>query len=154
MIILLVFVCFINVQAAEENKRNYVPDTMISKLSVNSVTQTMDRFEKILKSKGVTVFLRLDHALGARKVGHDIRPTQVIIFGNPKLGSPLMMSNQSIGIDLPLKVVVWKDATGKVWLAYNKPSYLSKKFQIKDKNSVIEKMTGILNKLTNYAVGK
>ena len=153
MIILLSFVCCINVQAAE-NTQNYVPDNMLVKLSVNNVIETMDRLEKILKTKGVTVFLRLDHAKGAKQAGHDLRPTQLLLFGNPKLGSPLMMSNQSIAIDLPLKAIVWQDSSGKVWLAYNKPSYLAKRFDIKDKEQVIKKMTGVLNKLTNYAVGK
>ncbi|MFK5893039.1 MAG: DUF302 domain-containing protein [Pseudomonadota bacterium] len=152
MIAFLGFIWSINVQADSMHKN--VPDNMIVKLSANTVTQTMDRLEKILKSKGVTVFLRLDHAKGANKVGKNLRPTQLLIFGNPKLGSPLMMSNQTIGIDLPLKAIAWEDVTGKVWLAYNKPSYLGERHQINDKTPVIAKMTKVLNKFSSYAVGK
>ena len=152
MIAFLGFIWSINVHAGDMDKN--IPDSMIVKLSANNVTQTMDRLEKILKSKGVTVFLRLDHAKGAKKVGKNLRPTQVLMFGNPKLGTPLMMSNQTMGIDLPLKAVAWEDASGKVWLGYNKPSYLSERHQVNDKAPVIAKMTNVLNKFSNYAVGK
>jgi len=160
MIVFFMLIWPINLQAnSVQNKehnhsQNYVPNNMIVKLSTNNVGQTMDRLEKILKDKGVTVFLRIDHTKGAKKVGVDLRPTQLLIFGNPKLGSPLMQSNQSIAIDLPLKAIVWQDDLGKVWLAYNKPSYLGERFHIKNRDKVIEKMTGVLNKLTNYAIGK
>ena len=129
-------------------------EDMIVKLSANSVNETMNRLEKVVKSKGVTVFLRLDHAEGAKKVGNDLRPTQLLVFGSPKLGSPLMVSNQKIGIDLPLKAVVWEDSDGKVWLAYNNPAYLSKRHNIKDRKPVFAKMTKVLNKFTNFATGK
>ncbi len=129
-------------------------DGMIVKASANSVSVTMDRLEQVIKKKGVTVFLRLDHAKGAKKVGNDLRPTQLLVFGSPKLGSPLMISNQTIGIDLPLKAVVWEDADGKVWLAYNDPAYLSNRHNIKDRAPVFAKMTKVLNKFTNFAVGK
>ncbi|MFK5983892.1 MAG: DUF302 domain-containing protein [Pseudomonadota bacterium] len=129
-------------------------DGMVVKVSANSVTATMDRLEKILNDKGITVFLRVDHAQAAQKIGHNLRDTQLLIFGNPKLGSPLMLSQQTIAVDLPLKALVWKDSSGKVWLAYNDPAYLSKRHNISDRAAVFTKMTKVLNKLTNYAVGK
>lgn len=157
--IFCVLIWFINAARAgnaqnDVKSNGNLPDSMMVKLSANNVALTVDRLEKILKSKGITVFLRLDHAKGAQQIGSNLRPTQLIIFGNPKLGSPLMMSNQSVAIDLPLKVVVWQDELGKVWLAYNKPSYLSKRFNLKNRDLIIVKMTSVLNKLTNYAVEK
>src|SRR5262249_59751021 len=78
-----------------------------------------------IKAKGMTVFARIDHAAGAAQAGLSLRPTEVLIFGNAKAGTPLMQSNQTIGIDLPLKALVWQDAVGKVWLSYNEPSWLA-----------------------------
>src|SRR6516164_546572 len=83
--------------------------------------ETMDRLEAEIKAKGMTVFARIDHAAGAAQAGLSLRPTEVLIFGNAKAGTPLMQSNQTIGIDLPLKALVWQDADGKVWLSYNEP---------------------------------
>lgn len=87
--------------------------------------ETMDRLEAEVKARGMTVFARIDHAAGAAQSGLSLRPTEVLVFGNPKAGTPLMQSNQSIGIDLPLKVLVWKDASGKVWLSYTEPKWLA-----------------------------
>jgi uncharacterized protein (DUF302 family) len=89
--------------------------------------ETMDRLEAEVKSRGMTVFARIDHARGAADVGLNLRPTEVLVFGNPKGGTPLMQSNQSIGIDLPLKALVWKDQSGTVWLSYNEPGWLAKR---------------------------
>jgi uncharacterized protein (DUF302 family) len=76
-------------------------------------------------SKGITVFARIDHAAGARTVGLALRPTELLIFGHPKAGTPLMQTHQTIGIDLPLKVLAWEDAAGKVWLSYDEPGWLA-----------------------------
>jgi uncharacterized protein (DUF302 family) len=89
--------------------------------------ETMDRLEAEIKAKGITVFARIDHAAGAAQAGLSLRPTEVLIFGNAKVGTPLMQSNQTIGIDLPLKALVWQDADGKVWLSYNEPSWLAQR---------------------------
>ena len=89
--------------------------------------ETMDRLEAEIKAKGMTVFARIDHAAGAAQAGLSLRPTEVLIFGNAKAGTPLMQSNQTIGIDLPLKALVWQDADGKVWLSYNEPSWLAQR---------------------------
>src|SRR5262249_49143321 len=88
---------------------------------------TMDGVEAQIKARGMTVFARIDHAAGAAQAGLSLRPTEVLIFGNAKAGTPLMQSNQTIGIDLPLKALVWQDADGKVWLSYNEPSWLAKR---------------------------
>jgi uncharacterized protein (DUF302 family) len=89
--------------------------------------ETMERLEAEVKAKGLTVFARIDHAAGAAEVGMPLRPTELLIFGNAKGGTPLMQSNQAIGIDLPLKALVYEDAAGKVWLAYNDPRWLAQR---------------------------
>src|ERR1700730_18942955 len=89
--------------------------------------ETMDRLEAELKANGVTVFARIDHAAGAASAGLPLRPTELLIFGNAKAGTPLMQADQATGIDLPLKALVYQDASGKVWLAYNDPSWLAKR---------------------------
>src|SRR5271165_3892271 len=88
---------------------------------------TLDRLEAEIKARGMTVFARVDHAAGAAEVGVSLRPTELLIFGNAKGGTPLMQSNQTIGIDLPLKVLVWQDASGNTWLSYNDPAWLAKR---------------------------
>ncbi len=124
------------------------------KKSHHSVTVTMDRLENILKKKGISVALRWKHSDKANEVGVKLRDTEILIFGNPKMGSPLMMSNQEIGIDLPMKALAYEDEKGQVWLVYNKASYLKKRHGIKDKNLVFEKMAGALDKMTTKAVSK
>ena len=88
---------------------------------------TVRRLEAAVKAKGMTIFARIDHAAGAEEVGLALRPTELLIFGNAKGGTPLMQSDQTMGIDLPLKTLVWQDAAGKTWLSYNDPSWLAKR---------------------------
>ncbi|VAX19203.1 hypothetical protein MNBD_NITROSPINAE03-1919 [hydrothermal vent metagenome] len=128
-------------------------DGLITKKSANSVKVTIDILEAALKKKGIRVFARVDHQANGATVNLSLRPTTVLIFGNPKLGTPLMSSNQTIGIDLPMKALAWKDASGQVWLTYNDPKYLAHRHAIKDKDAVIKKMTGALNNLSNKATG-
>jgi uncharacterized protein (DUF302 family) len=87
--------------------------------------ETMDRFEAEIRSRGMTVFAHIDHAAGAAAAGLTLRPTDLLIFGNAKAGTPLMQSAQTIGIDLPLKALVWQDEAGATWLSYNDPAYLA-----------------------------
>lgn len=129
------------------------PDGLITKQSKYSVKVTLDKLEAALKSKGITIVKRWSHDAGAQKANLDLRPTELLIFGNPKLGTPLIQSAQSVGIDLPMKALAWQDAKGKVWLSYNDPAYFAKRHGISDKAKVIAKMTGALNKLTNVATG-
>ncbi|WP_319783801.1 DUF302 domain-containing protein [Oceanisphaera sp. IT1-181] len=103
---------------------------MINIESAFGVTETADRLEATLKEKGMTVFNRINHAQGAEKVDIKLRGTELIIFGNPKVGSPLMQCQQSVALDLPQKMLVWQDASSKVWLSYNDPSYLVQRHEI------------------------
>src|ERR1700752_2214164 len=97
---------------------------IVDKASNHTVNQTVDRVKNILQSKGVMLFALIDHSGEAEKVGMKMRPTKLLILGNPKGGTPVMLAAPSIAIDLPLKILVWEDAQGKVWLSYNSPAYL------------------------------
>ena len=108
----------------------HAADGLISLKSPHNAKQTMDRLETTVKQRGLTVFARVDHAAGAAKVGQSLRPTEVLIFGNPKGGTPFMACAQTVGIDLPLKALVWEDASGQVWLGYNDPAYLAKRHAV------------------------
>jgi uncharacterized protein (DUF302 family) len=100
---------------------------IIDKPSNHSVEQTVKKLEGILQAKGVTLFVLVDHSGEAEKVGMEMRPTKLLIFGNPKAGTPLMTAAPSTAIDLPLKVLVWEDAEAKVWISYNSPDYLQER---------------------------
>ena len=100
---------------------------IIDRPSHHSVEQTVDRLRNILQSKGVTLFTLVDHSGEAEKVGMKMRPTKLLIFGSPKAGTPLMQAAPSIAIDLPLKILVWEDCEGKVWISYNSPEYLKER---------------------------
>ena len=104
-------------------------DGLVAVKSPLKAKVTMDRFESVVKEKGMNVFARVDHAAGAMKVGKTLRPTEVLIFGNPIGGTPLMECAQSAGIDLPLKALVWEDAAGQTWIGYNDPEYLAKRHE-------------------------
>ena len=100
---------------------------MIEIKSPYSAAITMTRLEDTVKQRGLVVFARVDHAAGAEKIGKKLRPTEVLIFGNPQGGTPLMECAQTAGIDLPLKALVWEDANAQVWLGYNAPAYLAQR---------------------------
>ena len=103
----------------------FAADGLVTVASNAGVKQTIDRLEAVLKTGGATIFARVDHAAGAVAVNMPLRPTELLIFGNPKGGTPLMQAQQTMGIDLPLKALAWEDATGKVWLSYNDPAWLA-----------------------------
>lgn len=105
-------------------------DGLISVRSPYPVDKTIDRLESGTKERGLKVFARIDHAAGAASVGKSLRPTELLIFGNPQGGTPLMECAQSAGIDLPLKALAWQDAQGQVWLGYNDPAYLARRHGI------------------------
>ena len=102
-------------------------DGLITLRSSHGPKETMNRLETEVKAKGLTVFARIDHAAGAAEVGLQLRPTELMIFGNARGGTPLMQSIQTIGIDLPLKALVWQDASGNTWLSYNDLNWLAKR---------------------------
>jgi len=114
--------------------------------------QTMDRLEAEIKAKGLTVFARIDHAAGAAQVGLTLRPTEVLIFGNARGGTPLMQSGQTAGIDLPLKCLVWQDEAGKTWLSYNDPGWIARRHGLgAATNAPVEAMTAMLAAVTKAA---
>ncbi len=129
-------------------------DGMISLPSHHSVGDTSDRLVTLLESKGMTVFSRIDHATGAQKVDIDLRPTTLIIFGNPKVGSPLMKCSQSAGLDLPQKALIYQNEQGQVWLSYNDPAYLKGRHQINGCEETLKKIAGALNKFATGATQK
>ncbi len=102
-------------------------DGLIVVKSPRRAADTMNRFEELVTQRGLTVFARVDHAAGALKVGKTLRPTEVLIFGNPKGGTPFMECAQSVGIDLPMKALVWEDASAQVWLGYNDPAFMAQR---------------------------
>ena len=102
-------------------------DGLIAVKSSRTAKETMNRFEETAKQRGLNIFARIDHAAGAAKIGKTLRSTEVLIFGNPQGGTPLMECAQTAGIDLPLKALVWEDPQGQVWLGYNDPAYLAQR---------------------------
>lgn len=100
---------------------------IIDKPSRHSVEQTVEKLKGVLQSKGVTLFALIDHSGEAEKLGLKMPPTKLLIFGSPKAGTPLMLASPSIAIDLPLKILVWEDPEGKVWVSFNSPDYLAER---------------------------
>jgi len=111
---------------------NSSDDGMVHLSSSHSVPETLKRLDSVLQSRGLTVFARIDHSGEAEKVGMKMRPTQLVIFGSPKGGTPVMVASPTLAIDLPLKALVWEDAAGKVWVSYNSAEYLKQRHNIRD----------------------
>jgi uncharacterized protein (DUF302 family) len=114
---------------------------LITHPSPYSVVETLDRLEAILQSKNITVFARVDHSGEAAKVGLSMPPTQLLIFGNPKGGTPIMLAVPLSAIDLPLKALAWQDADGKVWVSIDDPRYLQSRYDLSDE--VLKPIAGI-----------
>jgi uncharacterized protein (DUF302 family) len=126
-------------------------DGLIAVKSPMKTKATMDKFEAIVKEKGMNVFARVDHAAGAMKVNKTLRPTEVLIFGNPQGGTPFMECAQSVGIDLPLKALVWEDKDGQTWIGYNDPKYLAARHKT-ECAGVVENMGKAMNSFVQAAV--
>lgn len=126
-------------------------DGLVSVASPHSATDTMNKLEAIVKDRGLNVFARIDHAAGAAKVGKTLRPTELLIFGNPQGGTPLMECAQTAGIDLPLKALVWQNDAGKVMLSYNDPAYLAKR-HVAASCPVVENLSKALGGIAQAAV--
>jgi uncharacterized protein (DUF302 family) len=105
-------------------------DGIITIPSNHSVEETIEKLKAILQSKGITLFALIDHSREAARAGMEMRPTKLLIFGNPKGGTPVMLAAPSSAIDLPLKILIWEDAQGKVWVTYNGPMYLQERHNI------------------------
>jgi uncharacterized protein (DUF302 family) len=116
--------------------------------------ETIQRLETEIKDHNMTVFARINHAAMAKDVGLPLRPTEVVIFGNPKGGTPLMQASQTLGIDLPLKALVWQDATGKTWLSYNEPAWLTKRHEINGAENVVVNMAHALQDIAAKTAGQ
>jgi uncharacterized protein (DUF302 family) len=110
-----------------------LPDNgLVHVRSPYSVRETLTRLESALQAENLTVFARFDHSGEAENIGLQMRPTQLVIFGSPKAGTPLMVASPTLAIDLPLKALAWEDADGQVWLSYNSPDYLKRRHEISD----------------------
>ena len=126
-------------------------DGVIAVKSPHQVGDTLDRLEMLVTEKGMTVFARIDHAAGAAKAGMAMRPKHLLIFGNPKGGTPFMVCAQTVAIDLPLKMLAWQDESGQVWLAYNDPVFLAKRHGAQD-CAVVQKIANVLGKFAALSV--
>lgn len=132
----------------------YASGDFITKKSSNGVQVSMDRLENALKQRGAGIVARVDHAGAAQKADMKLRPTQVLIFGNPKLGTPLMHTSQQTGLDLPLKVLAWEDAKGQTWLTYENPVMMAGRHGVKEPTDVLKKMADVLDAVTTEAAAK
>jgi uncharacterized protein (DUF302 family) len=129
-------------------------DGLVKMKSMHSVTETLDRLENILKKKGIGIATRWKHSAKAKAVNIPMRDTELLVFGNPKLGSHLMTAEQTVAIDLPMKAIAWKDASGQVWIAYNDPAYIAKRHHVTNRDEVVKKMSKALATMTAKAAGK
>ena len=149
-----VLLASVSLMAIAGDKEKTSDDGLVSYESSYSVKETADRFEKIIKSKGLTLFARIDHQKNAAGVDLELRPTEVILFGNPKVGTPLMQCAQNAAIDLPQKVLISEDENKQVSLSFNDPSYIQKRHSIKGCDELVTKISGVLNNLSKAAVAK
>jgi len=113
--------------------------------------ETMDRLEAELRAEAMTIFARIDHAAGAREAGLELRPTEVVIFGNARGGTPLMQLGQTAGIDLPLKALVWQDAKHKTWISYNEPSWIAQRHGLTNVEAPVSKLAAFLRAVITKA---
>ncbi len=138
-----------------KKKASIVGVGLIKKKSNYSVNETLTRLEEKLMDKDFIVLNRYRHQIGAKKrTNIELRPTELSTFGNPEVGTHLLTSRQTAGIDLPIKVLAWKDAKGDVWIAYNDPQYIADRHGITNRDEIIKKMTEALDKLTDFAIKK
>jgi uncharacterized protein (DUF302 family) len=119
--------------------------------SAHGSTETVERLKALLAQKGIRVFAQIDHAAGAREVGLSLRPTQVLIFGNPRAGTPLIQSRQAIGLDLPLRALVWEDEKGKVWLTYRRVADLARQHHVTGVDEAVQALDNGLDALARAA---
>ncbi|MBN3560713.1 DUF302 domain-containing protein [Aliamphritea spongicola] len=129
----------------------HADDGLIRLKSASSVAQTADKLEAVLKAKGMTVFTRINHTKGAESVGLSLRPTEVVVFGNPKIGTLLMNCSPQMAIDLPQKTLIQEDEQGQVWLSYNDPQYLAERHDIQGCEKPLKKVAGALNAFAQKA---
>jgi uncharacterized protein (DUF302 family) len=125
---------------------------LITTKSSRGAKETMERLVTELQARGLTIFARVDHAAGAKEAGLELRPTELVMFGNAKAGTPLMQASQSAGIDLPLKALVWQDAAGDTWLSYNDPVWIARRHGLGDQlDAPVKAMSAMLGAVTRAA---
>jgi uncharacterized protein (DUF302 family) len=129
-------------------------EKLVTLESKYDVKETLDRLSAELDKRGIKVAARIDHAAGAKTVGMELPPIEVLMFGNPRLGTPLMQSASTIGIDLPMKVLAWQDKAGKVWIGYAAPETLKTRHGISDRDEVFKAMAAALDGLVKSASGQ
>jgi len=130
-------------------KVGYLADGVISKPSPYTVDETIRRLDEVVRGKGLTVFARIDHRAGAREVGLDMQDEQVLIFGSPRAGTPLMMARPLVALDLPLRVLVWRASDGRVWATYQDSAFIAKRYGLPD---TLEKNISGLTALVDTAL--
>jgi uncharacterized protein (DUF302 family) len=140
---LLVLACFAGVALAAEG--------LTAVRSPYSERETMDRFVRVAGTAGMNIFARIDHAAGAKKVGRALRPTEVLIFGNPKGGTPFLECSQTVGIDLPMKLLVWTDESNQTWIGYNDPAWIGRRHEV-ESCPAISKLSQALAKMVEGAI--
>jgi uncharacterized protein (DUF302 family) len=133
------------------NPNNPADAGLVTLPSAHRAAETVERFKALLAKKGIRLFAHIDHAAEAAKVGLPLRPTQVLIFGNPQAGTPLMQSRQTIGLDLPLRVLVWEDEAGTVWLTYHPPGFLAQLHHVADRDEAVKALDAGLAALARAA---
>lgn len=127
---------------------------MVRWKSPHDVERTLGRFEQAARARDLRIFTRIDHAEGAARVDESLRPTVVVIFGSAKIGTQLLQSSQTVGIDLPLKLLVWQDDQEQTWIAYNDPEYLARRHGIRDRAEVVDRMQKALAALANETISE
>jgi uncharacterized protein (DUF302 family) len=125
---------------------------LVEKQSPHGVGETLDRLEAVLEEKGIGVMARIDHRANAESVDMELRPTQLLIFGNPAIGTQLMQAEQTMGIELPMKALAYEDAEGQVWIAYEDPAVFAERRGLSPDHEVVGKVSGALDALTSAAV--
>jgi uncharacterized protein (DUF302 family) len=143
-----------HVRGAKErgmNSSDVADADLVTLPSAHGAGDTVERLESLLAQKGIQVFAHIDHAAAAEKVGLSLRPTQVLIFGNPKAGTPLMQGRQTVGLDLPLRVLVWEDETGKVWLTYRRVAAVARQHHVAGRDETVKALDDGLAALARAA---
>jgi uncharacterized protein (DUF302 family) len=145
-----------NAAVAKAAKPQPIEPGLVMRPSALSVKETIDKLAKAVEEKGAKVVARVDHAAGAKAVGADMKPSEVLMFGNPKLGTPVMQGNLRAGLDLPLKMLAYEDAAGKVWLVYTAPAALKARYRINDAtaDATLKTMATVLDGFATAATTK
>jgi len=137
-----------------EGVRAMAADGLVTVVSKFDPSETLKRLDAVIGAMGMTLFARIDHAAGARDVGMDLRPTVLLIFGSAKAGTPLMQADQAVGIDLPLKTLVWQDGDGRTWVSYNDPGWIAKRHGIGETVKLsVQRMETAIAEVSREAAG-